>query len=92
MNKNRIQGVSLRTSGHSTAKSISIKGAVRKSGGRASKVIELTRGDLRGVPVAGLSGSQGSLTAAQKSAEGILGFGRRPERYGEASRTRISWT
>ena len=54
------------------AKSISIKGAKRKSGGGASKAVELTSGDLHRVPDSGLRGSQGSLTALQKSAEGIV--------------------
>jgi hypothetical protein len=45
------------TSGHLTAKSISIKHAERKSGDCARKAAELTSGDL---------------TRGQKSAEGIL--------------------
>ena len=97
MNKNRIEGASFRTSGHMTAKSISIKGTGRKSGGRALKVIELTRGDLRRVSLARLRGTS-LLTAAQRSAEGIVGHpaegpnGPRKGLIGAASRTRDSWT
>lgn len=61
-----------RTSGQNTAKSISIKGAKRKSGDCARKVEELTPGDLLGVHK-GLRLSKGSLTAEQKSAKGIVG-------------------
>ncbi len=43
-----------RTSGPLTAKSISIKGAGRKSGGCALKAAELTPGGLRRVPELGL--------------------------------------
>ena len=80
MDKNRIRGVRRRTSGHVTAKSTSIKGGERKSGGRAAKVIELTSGGLRRAagPCANtrrarLIGSQGPTTASQKSAEGVVG-------------------
>ena len=38
-----------RTSGQLTAKSISIKGAKRRSGGCAQKAVKLTPGDLLGV-------------------------------------------
>ena len=55
-----------------TAKPISIKDADRKFGGCARKAVELTSGDLRRVPESGLRGSRGPLTAAQKSAEGIV--------------------
>jgi hypothetical protein len=61
-----------RTSRLLAAKSIAIKGAKRTSGGGASKAVELTLGGLRRVP-SGLRGSQGLLTAAQKSAEAIVG-------------------
>ena len=61
-----------RTSGQWTAKSISIKGAKRKSGGGAWTAVELTSGDLQPVPDSGLRGLRGSLTALQKSAEGIV--------------------
>lgn len=49
MDKNRIRGVLHRTSGQMIAKSISIKGAGRRSGGCARKAVELTSGDLRRV-------------------------------------------
>jgi len=61
-----------RTSGQLTAKSVSIKGAKRRSGGCAWKAVELTPGDLSCVRN-GLRLSRGSLTAGQKSAEGVLG-------------------
>jgi hypothetical protein len=61
-----------RTSGRLTAKSISIKGAKRRSGGCARKAVELTPGDLLRVRN-GLRLSKGGLTAEQKSAEGIVG-------------------
>ena len=55
------------------AKSTVIKGRGGKSGGRAVKAVDLTSGDLRCVPATRLRSSQGDLTAAQKSAEGIVG-------------------
>ena len=70
--RNRIRGRLGRTSGQRVAKSISIKGQVCRSGRCAGKAIELTWGGLRRVPV-GLREPQGDLTAAQKSAEGIVG-------------------
>jgi hypothetical protein len=62
-----------RTSGQRIAKSISIKGARRRSGGCAPKAIELTPGDLPRVASRRLRRSRGRLTAGQKSAEGVLG-------------------
>src|SRR5271167_4505099 len=56
-----------RTSGQRIAKSISINGAKRRSGGCAPKAIELTPGDLPGVAFAATE------TAGPKSAEGIVG-------------------
>lgn len=50
MNKNRIFRRECRASGQLTAKPISIKGTERKSGGRASKAVELTSGGLPCVP------------------------------------------
>ena len=44
-----------------------------KFGGRAVKAVDLTSGGLRCVSATGLRSSQGGLTAAQKSAEGIVG-------------------
>ena len=55
-----------------TAKSTSIKGAKRKSGGCAQKAFELTSGGLRHVPQSELRKSRGYLTVAQKSAEGVV--------------------
>ncbi len=49
MNKNRIRGLRWRASGPMTAKPISIKLTGGKSGGCASKAVELTSGDLRRV-------------------------------------------
>src|SRR5437773_11883825 len=46
MYKNRIRGLRRRTSWHMTTKSISIKDAGGKSGGRASKAVELIPGEL----------------------------------------------
>src|SRR5580704_1548447 len=69
-----------RTSGLRIAKSISIKDAKRRSGNCAWKATELTLGDLRRVPDTELREPRGTLTAAQKSAEGILG-----QAVGEAS-------
>src|SRR5258708_22801072 len=62
-----------RTSGQLTAKSVSIKGGKRRSGACAQKAAELTPGDLSCVRN-GLRLSRGSLTAGQKSAEGVLGY------------------
>jgi len=62
-----------RTSGQLTAKSVSIKGAKRRSGDCAWKAVELTPGDLSCV-CNGLRLSRGSLTAGQKSAEGVVGY------------------
>src|SRR5215470_13031021 len=49
MYKNRIRGLRRRTSGQVTAKSVSIKDAGGKSGGRVSKAVELIAGGLRHV-------------------------------------------
>src|ERR1035438_1060159 len=56
----------------SSAKSISIKGAKRRSGGCAQKAAELTPGDLLRVASA-TEAVERRLTAEQKSAEGIVG-------------------
>ena len=55
------------------AKSTVIKDRGGKSGGRAVKAVGLTSGGLRCVPDLGLRSPQGDLTAAQKSAVGIVG-------------------
>ena len=54
MDKNRVRGGWRRASGPTTAKSISVKRARRRPGGRASKAVGLTPGDLRRVPDSGL--------------------------------------
>ena len=73
MYKNRIRGIRCRTSGHVTAKSISIKGTGCKSGGCVRKAVEFTSGDLPFVPNSGLGMGQLIQTGRQKSAEGVLG-------------------
>ena len=72
MYKNRIGGSHDGTSGHEVTKSISIKRRGCKFGGRALKDAKLTSGGLCRVAESPLRGSRGSLTAAQKSAEGIV--------------------
>ena len=72
-NRNRISGISGRTSGRLIAKSISIKGQGCRSGRGAGKAIELTWGGLRHVPISELRPLRGGLTVAQESAEGIVG-------------------
>ena len=72
-NRNRISGISGRTSGLLIAKSISIKGQGCRSGRGAGKAIELTWGDLRHVPISELRAPRGALTVAQESADGIVG-------------------
>ncbi len=64
-----------RTSGRRIAKSISIKDQDCRSGRAAGKAIELTWGDLCRVPISELRKPQGDLTAAQESADGIVGHG-----------------
>jgi hypothetical protein len=71
-----------RTSGQLTAKSVSIKGAKRRSDDCAWKAAEITPGDLPCVAATRLRLSEGSLTAGQKSAEGIVGHD-----VGQASET-----
>jgi len=73
MNKNPISGIRQRASGPMTAKPISIKAAGCRSGGCASKAVELTSGDLPLVRDIGLRIGQPVLTGRQKSAEGVLG-------------------
>jgi len=73
MNKNRIGGLRWRASGQMIAKPISIKLTGGKSGGCASKAVELTSGDLRHVTESWLRMKRFTLTVAQKSAEGKVG-------------------
>ena len=70
MDKNRIRGLCLRASWQRAAKPISIKASGGKSGGGASKAVELTTGDLLHVVDSRLEGKRFSLTVRQKSAEG----------------------
>ena len=61
------------------AKSADIKDRGGKSAGRAAKAVGLTSGGLRSVSATRLGSPQGDLTAAQKSAEGIVGGGALPK-------------
>jgi hypothetical protein len=79
-NRKRIRGISGRTSGRLITKSISIKDQGCRSDRAAGKAIELTWGGLRRVPNSELRASRGDLTAAQESADGIVG-----QAVGEAS-------
>src|SRR5690242_16289449 len=73
MDKHRItRGLPDRTSEPMIAKSTGIKGRGGRSGGCAAKAVDLTSGGLHCVPASGLRSPQGGLTAAQKSAEGIV--------------------
>ena len=72
-NRKRISGISGRTSGRLITKSISIKGRGCRSGRGAGKAIELTWGGLRRVPNSELRAPRGDLTAAQESADGVVG-------------------
>jgi len=58
-----------------TAKSASIKGAERKSGGCVRKAVGLTSGDLCRVLESGLRRAARPLNAAQKSAEAVVPAG-----------------
>jgi hypothetical protein len=82
-NRNRISGISGRTSVRLVAKSISIKGQRCRSGRCAVKAVGLTSGDLRCVPN-GTEEAVRQLTAAQKSAEGKVGKGSRSTRLGHS--------
>ena len=72
-NRKRIRGIPGRTSGRLITKSISIKDQGCRSDRGAGKAIELTWGGLRRVPISELGEPRGDPTAAQKSAEGIVG-------------------
>src|SRR5271165_1304871 len=72
-NRKRIRGIPGRTSGRLITKSISIKDQGCRSDGGAGKAIELTWGGLRRVPNSELRAPRGDLTAAQESADGIVG-------------------
>ena len=62
-----------RTSGQRIAKSISIKGAKRRSGGCAPKAIELTPGDLLRVADKATEAVERPSDRGAESAEGIVG-------------------
>jgi len=70
-----MRGIPCRTSGQLTAKSLSIKGTGCKSGGCASKAVELTSGGLPSVSDSGLRPERSGLTGRQKSAAGIVRTG-----------------
>ena len=59
-------------SGPVVAKPISIKDAERRFGGDARKAVELTSGDLFGVPKLGLRVTRAIRIAEQESAKGIV--------------------
>jgi hypothetical protein len=83
MDKNRIMRLTWPDERAGNREVHTIKGQGSKFGGCAVKAVELTSGGLRCVPQSGLIGSQGSMIAPQKSAEGIVvGVSRRrPERW-----------
>ena len=72
MDKNWIGGLRRRTSGQVIAKSVSIKDAGGKSGGRVSKAVELIAGELLHVSDSGLRVEQFTLTLQQQSAAGVV--------------------
>ena len=72
MYKNQIRGLRRRTSRQMTTKSVSIKDAGGKSGGRVSKAGEPIAGDLWHVADSRLSVERSTLTLPQKSAAGIV--------------------
>ena len=74
------------------AKSISIKGAKCRSGDCALKAVILTSGGLHSVPATGLRESRETLTAMQKSAEGIVAGSSRSTRPGHSpERGETAW-
>ena len=72
MDKNWIRGLRRRTSWQLTTKSVSIKDAGGKSGGRVSKAVELIAGDLLHVLDLRLRMKQFILTLQQESAAGVV--------------------
>ena len=69
MHKNRIEGDRDRMSERKIAKSISVKGHGRRSGGVRRRRSDLPREACVVVPVTGLGGPRGAPSAAQESAE-----------------------
>ena len=86
MDKNRIRGRAVRTSGQETAKSISIKGRSCTFGGCAGKAAELTSGGLRRVPE---SGTEGAARFTDRGAEVSKGHSRRERRRPERKERRV---
>ena len=84
MNKNRIRGGQGRTSGREAAKSISVKGSGRRSGGCARKAVGLTPGGLRCVP----SGTEGTARFLDRGA----GVSRRHSRWRKRAGPKAGWT
>jgi len=70
--RNRIRGQAVRASRQKATKPLSIKGPQGKSGRCAGKTVKLTSGGLPRVRDSGLRKPRGSLTARQKSAEGVV--------------------
>ena len=68
-----VDNAGRQASGRLITKSISIKDQGCRSDRGAGKAIELTWGGLRRVPSSELGKPRGDPTAAQKSAEGIVG-------------------
>ena len=80
MDKHRIRGLPGRTSGQVTAKSTVIKGRGGRFGGCAGKAFELTSGGPRPCPATRTERVARRVTAARKSAEGILAPGSQSDR------------
>ena len=92
MDKNWIRGLRRRTSEQRIAKSVSIKDAGGKSGGRVSKAVELIAGDLLHVSDLGLRVKRFTLTMQQKSAAGVLvAKAMKAQTVSVSSRTSNSW-
>lgn len=84
--RNRIGGQAGRASRHETMKPRSIKGPQGKSGRCAGKAVKLNSRDLPRVWHSGLREPQGSLTAWQKSAEGVVPASERLARHSSERR------
>jgi len=72
MDQNRILGLRRWTSGQVIAKSVSMKSAGGKSGGRVSKAVELMAGDLWHVSNSRRRVESFTLILQQKSAAGVV--------------------
>ena len=82
MNKNRIRGLPDRTSERIIAKSVSSMRRGGRFGGCAGKAVGLTLGDLRCVRPSRTERAVRHVIAAQKSAEGKVCAGQRPDQVG----------